>query len=225
MGTAVSSSQVVSTDPSFSGGGLLTLCPCSSVGSLPWETVLHELLQYESCPRAAVLHKMLQQGSLPLGAALQNKLLQCGSPMGSTSPASKPAPVWAPHRFTASFRHPPALAWGPPSATGGYLLLGLQGDNLPHHCLLHRLHGNLYSEAWCTSSPTFFNNPGVYRAVSHIFLLLSPAAKHSYTDFSFLLNHVIPEVLPLSLMSSALASSSSVLESAGIGSVGHGRSI
>ena len=33
------------TASSSSGAGLLTLFPCSSVGSLPQETVLHELLQ------------------------------------------------------------------------------------------------------------------------------------------------------------------------------------
>jgi len=26
------------------------------------------------------------------------------------------------HRVTDTFRHPPALAWGPPWAAGGYLL-------------------------------------------------------------------------------------------------------
>ena len=39
--------------------------------------------------------------------------------------------------------------------------------------------------------------------------------------FSPLLKYVIPEALPPSLMSSALASGGSVLEPAGIGSVGH----
>jgi len=34
MGAAVSSSHIVSAAPSSSGGGLLTLCPSSSVGSL-----------------------------------------------------------------------------------------------------------------------------------------------------------------------------------------------
>jgi len=45
MGVTVSSSHVVSAAPSSSGGGLLTFLPCFSVGSLPLETVLHELLQ------------------------------------------------------------------------------------------------------------------------------------------------------------------------------------
>jgi len=70
MGVAVSSSHVVSAAPSSSGGGLLTLCPCSTVGSLPRETVLHKLLQRESFLQAAVLHKLSQRGSLPWGAVL-----------------------------------------------------------------------------------------------------------------------------------------------------------
>ena len=57
MGFTVSSSHVISAASSSSGAGLITLFPCSSVGSLPRETVLHELLQRGSFPRAAVLHE------------------------------------------------------------------------------------------------------------------------------------------------------------------------
>ena len=56
MGVAVSSSQVVSATSSSLGKGLLTVFPCFSVGSLPWGTVLRELLQHESFPWAAILH-------------------------------------------------------------------------------------------------------------------------------------------------------------------------
>jgi len=66
MGAAVSSSHISAT-PSSSEGGPLTLCPCSSVGSLPRETVLHKMLQHGFFPQAAVLHKLLQHGSLPQG--------------------------------------------------------------------------------------------------------------------------------------------------------------
>jgi len=48
MGAVVSSLPVVSATPSFSGRGLITLFPCSSIGSHAWETVLHELLRPES---------------------------------------------------------------------------------------------------------------------------------------------------------------------------------
>jgi len=130
MGVAVSSSHVVSAAPSSSGGRLLTLFPCSSVRSLPWETVLHKLLQSESFPWAAALHELPQHGSSHRVQSFKNRLLQRGSPMGSQAlPGNllrygllspwvhrswqEPAPARAPHGVTASFRHPPALAWGP----------------------------------------------------------------------------------------------------------------
>jgi len=43
MGVVLSSSHIVSAAPSSSEGRLLTLFPCSSVSSLPQETVLHKL--------------------------------------------------------------------------------------------------------------------------------------------------------------------------------------
>jgi len=66
--------------PSSSGGGLLTLFPCSRVRSLSQETVLHKLLQSESFPWDAVL---------------QEKAAPAWVPHGVTSPASKPALAWA----------------------------------------------------------------------------------------------------------------------------------
>jgi len=69
----ISSSHIVSATPSSSGGGLLALCPCSIVGSLPRETVVHELLQCESFPQGATLHELLQHGSLSWSAVLQKR--------------------------------------------------------------------------------------------------------------------------------------------------------
>jgi len=77
-------------------GGLLTLCPCSSMRSLSWEIVLHKFLQHESFPRAAVLHKLPQRGSFPQGAVLQEQAAPAWVHHGVTSPASKPPPAWAP---------------------------------------------------------------------------------------------------------------------------------
>ncbi|KAM9590949.1 uncharacterized protein ACIBXB_005997 [Morphnus guianensis] len=96
MGFTVSSSHVISAASSSSGARLITLFPCSSVGSLPWETVLHKLLQRGSFPRAAVLHELLQHGSLPQRAVLQEHTAPAWVPHGVTSPARKPAPAWAP---------------------------------------------------------------------------------------------------------------------------------
>jgi len=65
MGVMVSSSHIVSTTPSSSGGGLLTLFPCSS--RRKQETVLHKFLRHESFPWATALHKLPQCGSLSRG--------------------------------------------------------------------------------------------------------------------------------------------------------------
>ncbi|CAN0305694.1 unnamed protein product, partial [Bubo scandiacus] len=62
MEVVVSLSHIVSDAPSSTEEGLLTLFPCSGMGSLPQQTVLHELLQCESFPQAAVLHDLLQHG-------------------------------------------------------------------------------------------------------------------------------------------------------------------
>jgi len=179
MGTAVSSSHIVSAAPSSSGGGLLTLCPCSSVGSLPRETV----------------HKLLQCKSFPQDAVLQEQAAPAWVPHQVTSPASKPAPAWAPPStgpqvLPGACRsaciawghcllrvHPPPLAWGPPEAARGYLLhRGPPCLTMTHHGLLHRLQWNLCSHTWSTSSAFFFTDLAVCRAVaftqSHSSLLL-----------------------------------------------------
>ena len=96
MGVTVSSSHVGSAAPCSSEGGLLTLCPCSSVEFLPHETVLHRLLQRGSLSQAAALQELPQHGSCPRGAVLQEQAAPALSPHGVTSPASKPAPAWAP---------------------------------------------------------------------------------------------------------------------------------
>ena len=45
------------------------------------------------------------------------------------------------------------------------VLHGLQGDNVQHHGLHHRLQGILRSGTWSTSSPSFFTDLGVCRVV------------------------------------------------------------
>ena len=148
MGVWVSSSHIVSAAPSSSGGGGLTLFPCSSMGSLPGETVLHKLLQRESFPRAAVLHKLLQCGSPAGSQVLPANLLQFGllSPQVHRS-CQEPAPVWASHGVIASFGRICLLWCGvlhgwQVDICSSANLHGLQGDSLPSH---HRLQGNLCS--------------------------------------------------------------------------------
>ena len=156
---------------------LLLLFPCSSVGSLPWNPVLHKLLQQS--------HRM---------QFIRNGCLQCDSQMGPQVLTSKPdlawtalhgtqalqvpATAWGLHEITASFRtYPSAPIWGPLWASGGYLLhhgppwaAGAQptspwsspqtaGESLLQ-CLEHLL-SLLLHWPWCQQS-----------CCSHIFLLL-----------------------------------------------------
>jgi len=96
MVVTVSSPHVFSAAHSSSGGGLLTLFPCSSLRFLSRETVLHELLQCESFPRGAALHELPQRGSLPWCAVLQQQAAPAWVLHGVTSSARKPALTWAP---------------------------------------------------------------------------------------------------------------------------------
>jgi len=90
------------------------------------------------------------------------------------------------------------------------------GHSLPHYGLHYELQGNLCYGTWSTSSPSSAQTLGSAE------VLLS----HSLTPLSCCcslpLNYFIPEVLPPSLMGSALASDGSVLEPAGVGSIRYG---
>jgi len=190
MGVTVSPSHVVSAAPCPSGGGLLTLFPCSSMKDSSYRrqfstifskvSPIHGLQLFMNCPSMSPSHRV---------QSFRNRLLQRGSPTGSQAlpvnllqrgPLSpqvcrywqEPAPVWDPHRVTASFEHPPALVWG---AFHGLQVdicstmerHGLQGKNLPHHGLHHELQGkSLCSNILGTSSPSsFFTDLGVCRVV------------------------------------------------------------
>ena len=89
MGVGVSSPHVVSAVPSSSGAGLLTLFPCSSVGSLPQETVLHEL----PCPGFSWDRVVLGScGKVLVAGGLQGWLLEKlleASPVSDTANTSR----------------------------------------------------------------------------------------------------------------------------------------
>ena len=100
MGVAFSSSHIVSATPSSSHSS-----PAPVWGPS------HERLSSTNCssmgpPRG---HKSCQQTCSSVGSSLHRS-------------CQEPAPAWAPDGVTVSFGHPPALAWGPPWATGGDLL-------------------------------------------------------------------------------------------------------
>jgi len=90
----------------------------------------HRLKFFSNCPIVGPIHGV---------QSFRNSLLQHGSPMGSQAlPANllqhellspwghrsyqELVQVWAVHRVTPLFGHPPAPAWGLPRAAGGYLL-------------------------------------------------------------------------------------------------------
>jgi len=134
MEVMVSSSHIVSATPSSSHS-----CPAPPWGpshgrQFPTNfsnvSPSHGLQLFMNYPSVGPSHEV---------QSFRNKLLQCGSPKGSQAlPANllqhwllsplvyrscqEPAPARPPHRVTASFGHPPALAWGPPLAADGYLL-------------------------------------------------------------------------------------------------------
>jgi len=93
------------------------------------------------------------------------------------------------------------------------VLHGLQGNNLHQHGLHHKLQQHPCSNTWSTSFPSSFTDCGVCRVValtySHSFLAAAVAQQ-----FLYLLKYVITEALPTSLISSALASSGSILKPA-----------
>ena len=243
MGVAVSASHIVSAAPfSSSWGGLLTLFPCSSVGSLPQETVLHELLQHESSPSHGLqfFTNSCSVGPFHRVQSFRNRQLQRGSPTGSQvlSPNLLQRGLLSLQKSTGPARSllQCGLPTGSQPPSGIHLLQrgvlhglqvdicstvdlhGLQGDSLPHHGLPHGLQGNLCSSTWSTSSPSFFPDLGVCRvfplAYSHS--SLPGAVAQCFLPF---LKYVVTEALPMGLIGPALASGGSVLEPAETGSV------
>ena len=141
---------------------------------------------------------LLYRGSLPRGhKPCQQTCSGVGSSFhGSAGPARSLLQHGALHGVIASFRHPPAPAWGS----------------------FHWLQVDLCSGAWSTFSPS----PSLTLMSAELFHIFSLSAANAVMQvFSPFLNCVVPEVLPPLLMGSALASSGSVLELAGTASVGH----
>jgi len=169
----------------------------------------HKLWFFMNCSSVGPLqgHKPCQQTCSIVGSCLHRS-------------CQEPAPWWASHGVTASFRHPPALVWGPPWAVGGDLLphgpLWLQGQPASPWSAPW-LQGNFCSRAWSTFSHFFCTDLGVCRAIP----LASSHSSLPLQIFPPLLHYGITEALPPLLVGSALASSRSILGPAGIDSVRH----
>jgi len=164
----------------------------------------HGLQLFTNCPSMGPFHGV---------QSFRNRLLQHGSPRGhkpchqtcssvgsslhgSAGPGRSLLQRGAPHRATASFRHPPAPVWGPFHGLQVEIcstvdLQGLQGDSLPHHGLHHGLQGKtLCSGVWRTSSPpSLLTSAGLF--LTHI---LTPVS--TPLQFFSLLPYFIPEVPP-----------------------------
>lgn len=140
---------------------LLLLSPyavsCFKVESLPWKTVLRELLYHGSFPQAVVLHKLLQHRSFPQGPVIQKQTAPAWVTHGVTDPARKPSPAWTPlHGVDSPVRSLLQLRLCMDCRLDICSTVdfhGMQENNLCHPGLHHRLQGNLCSGIWTTSSP------------------------------------------------------------------------
>ena len=182
--------------------------------------------------------RVLSAGSQVLPAnLLQPGLLSLQGPQVLPGPCSG---VGFP-RGHSLLGHPPALAWGPPRAAGGYCstmdLHGLQVE-ICSTMDLHGLQGTACLTMGCTTGCRGISAPApgaaapppsalalvVCRAVALPHTLAALPRLLLCSRFFPFLKYVIPEVLPPSLMGLALVSGESVLEPAGIGFIGHGGS-
>ena len=153
-------SRIVSAAPSSSGGGLLTLFPCSSVGCLSWGSALQEFLQLKSFPCTAVLHELLQRG-------LSHGVTAFFEPR---------------HLLPRGVLH--GLQGNLCSTVN---LHGLQGDSLPSH---HGLQGNLCSGApppspsslTSVSAWLFLSHPTPLSTVGLFSVVLFPLLKYAITE-------------------------------------------
>ena len=173
---------------------------------------------------------------------LQAQAAPAWVPHGVTSPASKLAPAWAPLPTgprilpeTCSSMDSPqghSLLWTSTCSGVGphpgcrwrsappWTSMGCRGTACLTVIFITGCRGVSAVAAGAPPPP-----PSSLTLVSAELFLTRIVTPSSHCRFFFpLLKHVIPEALPLSLMGSALASSRSILELAGIGSVRHGGS-
>jgi len=167
---------------------------------------------------------------------------------GVTSPASKPALAWASLSMGLQVLAGAYSSVGSPqghsflqasTCSGLGSLPQATGGSLLHHgppwaagrqlaspwSFIMSCKGRLFSPASRVPTPLFFTDFGVCRVVSftssHSSLLTAISPR---VFFLPLLNYVIPEALPLSLIGLALASSESISEPTGTHFIRHGGS-
>jgi len=199
------------------------------VGSLSWETVLQ---------------KLLQRGSFPRYAVLQEQAVLAWVPHGVTSPASKPAPAWAPlsHWVHRSWQEPaPAQALYRVSLLQASTCSSM-GSSMGCRCISVPLWTSMGCRSTACLTIDFITGcrgkvsapvpgaslppPSLILVSAELFLLcsLTPLSQlPSHRRFFPLLKYLITEVLPPSLIGLVLASSGSILAVARTGSVRYGR--
>ena len=131
---------------------------CYSVGPFPQDAILEELVDPAWVPRVSEV--------LPTNLFWRGVL----SPWVHRS-WQEPAPAQASHGVTASFGHPPALAWGASWSAGGYLLhhgppWAAGGQPASPWSALRAAGENLCSGTWRTSLSSFPTDLGVCRVFS-----------------------------------------------------------
>jgi len=187
---------------------------CPSMGPFHGvQSFTNSLLQHGSPTGSQVLPAyLLQRGLVSLHGSTgpDRSLFQRGLPTGSQLPSGT-------HLVRCGVFH-----GGQVEICSTVDLLSLQGDSLPWSS--SRAAGEK-SLLWhlSTSSPSFFTALGVCRVVSFTLSQSSLSTAISLQVFP-LLRYVITEALPPMLIGLVLASSGSVLEPAGIGSIRYGES-
>jgi len=185
---------------------------------------------------------MHQHGSLPRGAVLQEKAAPVWVPHGVTSPASKPAPVWAPlstglagparsllQRGLPTGSQPPSsihLLWcGVPSmgykwsSAPPWTSMDCRGTTCLTMVFSTSCKGRLSALTFRAppTPPSSLTLMSAELFLSHRLTLLSTLPFLLQSFFLPLLKYVITEALPPSLTGLALGSGRPVLEPAGTG--------
>jgi len=228
---AVSSSHIISAAPSSSQGGLLTLFLCSIAGSLCGRqssttfcnvSPSHGLQFFMNCSSVGPPwgHKPCQQTCSTMGSShstgpqvLPGACSSTGSPQGhSLFWASSCSGVGS----SVGCRWISAPPWTSMGCRGTTCLAmvfstGCRGISAP-------------APGAPPSHPSSLTLVSAELFLLHLLGPLSWLLLLLHSSFSPLLNYVMPEVLPPSLMGLALASSGSVLDLAGTGSIKSGGS-
>lgn len=163
--------------------------PCSNAGSLPWETVPHELFQCGPFPEAAVFPKLLRHGSFQRLQSFSNRLLQRGSPQAPKSCQQSCSSVgfslhgttsFLLHGVTASFGYLPAPVWVPHG-----MQVDLSSTMTSVGCQVASCLSMIFPMGCkgfsCPSFPTDLGSAGLFLSRSHSSAAAALAQQHSYS--------------------------------------------